>query len=80
MAIGVLKRGFTIHTPAGIDIKIPKNTVVRFHSSTPTITFDGFPEVKLFRAGNKWYASVYGNIYLVLFDPQKPPYPISYFK
>jgi len=79
MREGVLRKGFTINTPT-IVFKIPKGTKVRFHSSTPTIYFEGFEEVVLFREGGQWYASVYGTLFAVLFDQEKPPYPISYFK
>ncbi|MEM4430947.1 MAG: hypothetical protein QXM08_07265 [Thermofilaceae archaeon] len=78
MAKGVLRKGFKIHTPT-LTIKIPKGTVVRFHGSTPTITFDGYP-VKLIKIGGDWYADVCGTLFLVCFDRNRPPYPISYFK
>jgi len=77
--IGILKKGFTIYTTSNLEIKIPKNTIVRFHSSTPTISFDGF-EVQLVNLNGKWYAIVYGAPYLMQFDYNNPPYPISYFK
>jgi len=80
MKCGVLKKGFTINTPCNLSIHIPKGTTVRFHSSVPTITFDGFPEIKLFKHDGQWFAMVYGNIYLVVFDSDNPPYPLSYFK
>ncbi|MEM2181017.1 MAG: hypothetical protein QXP32_09420 [Nitrososphaeria archaeon] len=76
MAMGILKKNFIIQTPI-FKINIPKGTVVYFHSYT--IIFKDF-DIKLFKTEKKWYASIYGQIFIVLFDPQKPPYPISYFK
>jgi hypothetical protein len=78
---GVLRKGFRIVTHNGYEIKIPKGTIVRFYNPTPTITFDGYPEIKLIKhEDGKWYAIIFGNPFLVVFDPSNPPYPISYFK
>jgi hypothetical protein len=79
MRPGILRKGFTIQTPT-IYFRIPKNTKVFFHSSTPRITFEGFEEVVLFREDKQWYASIYGTLFAVLYEIEKPPYPISYFK
>jgi len=78
LKVGILKKGFSINTPT-ITVKIPKGTIVTFHSSNPTIQFDGFP-IKLMKIGNDWYADIYGALFIVSFNKQKPPYPISYFK
>jgi hypothetical protein len=80
MREGVLRKGFTINTLNGFGFRIPKGTVVRFHSSTPRITFDGYSEVVLFRESGTWYASIYGTLFIVVYDRSDPPYPLLYFR
>jgi len=76
---GVLRRGFTIYTPT-VTLRIPQGTIVYFHSSEPTIRFEGFPEIRLFRVSGRWFADLWGSIHIVLFDADRPPYPLSYFR
>jgi len=82
MSIGVLRKGFKIVTNNGFEFRIPKGTIVHFHHSTPTITFDGYPEIKLIKhEDGKWYAIIFGNPFLVVYDKDRGvPYPLSYFK
>jgi hypothetical protein len=77
MREGVLRKGFTIVTPK-MRFSIPRGTRVFFHGSTPTITFEGY-DIQLFKT-DRWYANIYGTLFLVIYDPAKPPYPLSYFK
>ena len=78
MPQGILKQGFTIHTPS-MKIQIPRWTMVTLRSSRPTIFFHHLG-IKLFKVKGRWYADVYNTVFKVLFDQERPPYPISYFK
>ena len=80
MPIGVLTKGFTIHTVDNRDITIPKSTIVFFDTSRREIRFKGFRHVKMVQRDGKWFAEIFGELFAIVYDAKKPPYPISYFK
>ncbi|RLC36277.1 hypothetical protein DRH29_04880 [candidate division Kazan bacterium] len=79
MPFGILRKGFTIHTPT-LKFRIPKGTKVVFDPANPIITFPQFENVKLIRAGSDWFAVLWGSPFLMLFDHSRPPYPLCFYK
>lgn len=80
MAFGVLKRKFSIINDV-YRINLSKGTRVRFGvvDGTPTVTFDG-SEVRMIKVDGKWLAEVFGCLMTMNINPERMPYPLSYFK
>ena len=79
MPQGTLRKGFTITTPK-CTVTIQKGNIVNFEANTQTITFKDVPDVTLVKNAGKWFAVIYSTLMPVLFDPERPPYPLSYFR
>jgi hypothetical protein len=73
---GVLRKGFVIRTPK-VTMEIPSGVKVRFYARS--IEFEGYPDIRLYENDGKWYAFIWGQKHLVIFDYNNPPYPISYY-
>ena len=80
MATGILRRGFTVNNDV-YRIRIPRNTIVQMgvRDGVPTILFKGL-QARLHKLGDAWYFEFYGCLMLVKYDPERVPYPLSYFK
>jgi len=77
--IGKLRKHTFFFIQEGLAIVVKKGTTVYAHSSTPTIVFEGTP-IYLAKMGGVWFIDVFGDKHTIIFDPQRPPYPISYFR
>jgi hypothetical protein len=73
---GVLRKGFTVRTPK-VTVEIPPGVKVRFYARS--IEFEGYPDIRLYENNGKWYAFLFGQKAILLFDYNNPPYPISYY-
>jgi len=77
MRTGVLRKGFTIRTPK-LTMEIPSGVKVYFYARS--IEFEGYPDIYLYENSGKWYAFIWGQKHLLVFDYSNPPYPISYYR
>lgn len=79
MKPGVLRKNTFIRTPI-LEFRLRKGTRVAFDEEHPIISFPKYDCIKLIRAGNNWFAVLWGSPFLMLFDHSRPPYPLSFYK
>jgi hypothetical protein len=76
--IGILWKGFTVKSTT-MEVKIPVNTAIVFDKENEEIICQGFP-AKFLKINKDWFCQYFGQLLLVEFDHDRPPYPISFFE